>query len=78
MARDYAGILGPLAFATLLIRGVLHDGSAEATLKIAALGLLGFTLLGLVAGKIAAVTVRDAVAARVNAQLNEADHKRGT
>jgi hypothetical protein len=70
VARVYAGILGPLAFLTILARGVWHAGPAEGTLLAAWQGMWVFAALGGVAGWIAQRTVDESVRARVARQLS--------
>jgi hypothetical protein len=69
MARYYAGILGSLAFATVIMRGLLHGAGADSTLGTAMLCLLGFTLVGLVVGHLAATTIHEGVWQRMSAEL---------
>ncbi|MGO8690755.1 MAG: hypothetical protein ACLQLG_14120 [Thermoguttaceae bacterium] len=69
MARSYAGILGPLAFLTVLARGLLGGGGTEPVLYQAWLSLLAFAALGCVIGWFAERTVRDSVNGRIAAEL---------
>jgi len=69
VAPVYAGILGPLAFLTTLLRGTLHGGQADAVLFSAWCCLWAFAAVGYVVGWIAERTVADAVAGRVAAEL---------
>ena len=64
MGRVYAGILGPLACATVLARGTLQGASADATLKTACLCLFAFAALGALLGQAARIIVEDSVRAR--------------
>ena len=69
MGRKYAGILGPLACATVVTRGLLGRHSVEATLLTAALCLFVFAALGYVLGELAGWTMTEAMKARMNAEL---------
>lgn len=69
MAPVYAGILGPLAFLTTLLRGTLHGGQADAVLFSAWCCLWAFAVVGFLVGWVAERTVADAVAGRVAAEL---------
>ncbi|HVX15850.1 MAG TPA: hypothetical protein VHC22_32000 [Pirellulales bacterium] len=53
MARSYGGILGLLAFTTVIARGCIHGGGADSTLFAAWLGLLIAYPLGCVVGALA-------------------------
>ncbi len=67
MGRSYAGILGPLAFATVIVRGLLAGADVIATLKTASAALFVFAAVGYVAGRVAAGIVRDSVHAKYQA-----------
>ena len=69
MGRKYAGILGPLACATVVARGLLGRHSVEATLLSASLCLFAFAAVGFVLGELAAWIVADAMRARLQAEL---------
>lgn len=69
MGRTYAGILGSLAFTTMLARGVIDRSGAEATLILATISLFAFAGLGYVVGQIADSIVLEAVKFRFNAEL---------
>ena len=61
MARLYAGILGLLAFLTILVRGMLHGGSPESVLWSAWCSLVVFMLIGGVLGWMAGWIVEDTI-----------------
>ena len=61
MGRSYAGILGPLAFAMVIARGVVSQAGVEATLLAASAALFVFAAIGYVVGQIAAHLVRESV-----------------
>lgn len=61
MGRNYAGILGPLAFGLIVARGVILGGGVEGTLLAASLASLAFATLGYVAGQMADHLIRESV-----------------
>jgi hypothetical protein len=52
VGRIYSGVLGPLAMAVVLIRGLKYGQTAESTLWTASLGLAIFAGAGYVLGQI--------------------------
>jgi hypothetical protein len=75
VGRIYAGILGPTAFATALLRGLLHQGGIESTVLSAWLALLAFAATGFVAGQIAGWVVADSVRSQVLDEMARQDAK---
>lgn len=69
MGPRYAGVLGPVAFATLLIRGLRCGATPAATVLAAWLGLLGFAALGYVVGRLAEWIVEQSVRWQFEAEL---------
>lgn len=69
MGRAYAGILGPLAFVAVLVRGFRHGGAAESILLAAWLGLVAMALVGLVAGRLANGIVEESVRGKMMEEL---------
>ena len=69
MARIYAGILGPLAFLTSLVREAIHGEASESMLLAASCSLWVFALLGCVVGWLAGWIVKESVEATVSAEL---------
>jgi hypothetical protein len=65
----YAGVLGPVAFATILARGLIDASAVETTLKIAICCLFAFAAIGYVAGRIADLMVVESVRARFQQEL---------
>jgi hypothetical protein len=61
VARLYAGILGLLAFLTILVRGLLHGVDPEWVIWSAWHHLLAFTLVGAAVGWMAGWIVEDAI-----------------
>jgi len=69
MGRSYAGILGLLAFCTVVVRGTIDGAGVESTMKLACLCLFGFALIGLVVGNLASWIVEEAVMTRLKIDL---------
>jgi hypothetical protein len=61
MGQTYAGVLGPLAFATTLARGILAGHGLEPTMLAASIALFAFAALGFVTGKLADYLVGESV-----------------
>lgn len=71
MGRKYAGILGPLAFATVLFRGLVLADGLDPTLKLAMLSLFSFAALGFLIGRIAEATVLESVKSRFDLEMQK-------
>jgi hypothetical protein len=69
LGRAYAGILGPLAFIAVLIRGWRLGWPAESILLAAWLAFVALALVGLVIGWLGAWIVDDSVRARMLAEM---------
>jgi len=69
MGRQYAGVLGLIAFCVLTARGAVHGGSAESTIVNAILGMFIFAAIGWIVGLIAASTVVQSVRNQANEEL---------
>jgi hypothetical protein len=69
MARIYAGILGLLAFATVVARGLVHAGSASETIRQASMVMFVFTAVGYAVGRVAQWTVDDSVRGRLAGEI---------
>ena len=65
MGRNYAGVLGLLAFFTTVARGVTHGAGAESTLMNACLALVVFAVVGFVIGSLAAWNVEQSIRAQL-------------
>jgi hypothetical protein len=76
VGRTYAGILGPTAFLTVLVRGWKSAGGVEATLLAAWLALMVFAAAGYVAGQIAAWIVSESVRKQVQDELDRQEAER--
>jgi hypothetical protein len=61
MGRAYAGILGPLALALIVLRGLKERAGMEATLAAALGGMVLFAAVGYLAGRLAEHLVEEAV-----------------
>jgi hypothetical protein len=75
MGRSYAGILGPLAFATVIARGVLSQAGLEGTLLAASAALFVFAAIGYVVGQTAAHLVGESVRTQFQVALAAWDDK---
>jgi hypothetical protein len=82
VGRHYAGILGPLAFFTIAVRGLMQGAGVQSTLLWAAIQLFLFAFIGYVVGQLADwvvfESVRDKVAAEIEAHQSKppaATHK---
>ncbi|TWT86536.1 hypothetical protein Mal64_33620 [Pseudobythopirellula maris] len=73
MARVYAGVLGFLAAAVTLARGVFAGSGLEGTATDALLAMAALAAVGAVVGQIAETTVDESVRWRLEKQLAEAD-----
>lgn len=69
MSRTYAGILGPLAMAVVICRGLVESGGVESTLSLATVYLIVFSVVGAIIGHIAQATVDESVRAKLELQL---------
>ncbi len=69
MGRSYAGILGPLAFALTIARGLMLGGGVNDTLLAASIGLFVCGGLGYVVGQIAQSTVDESVRTRLAVEM---------
>ncbi len=69
MAQIYAGILGPLAFVTAIVRGMIHGGGADEVLPGAWCCLLLFAVAGAILGLVGEWVVEDAVRTKIRAEL---------
>ena len=69
MARIYAGILGLLAFATVVARGLAYGGPGGELIWSAVLGMFGFAAVGYAIGRTAQWIVDDSVRGRLAAEM---------
>jgi hypothetical protein len=69
MGRVYAGILGPLAMAVMICRGIKDSAGVEGTLTMAIAALAIYAIVGAVLGQIAQSTVDESVRLKIEKQL---------
>ncbi|MEX2138834.1 MAG: hypothetical protein WD894_06205 [Pirellulales bacterium] len=69
MARIYAGILGLLAFAAVMARGIVHGGAPGAIIWQAVASLFAFAALGYAIGRTAQWVIDDSVRGQLTSQL---------
>jgi hypothetical protein len=69
MGRIYAGILGPLAMAVVICRGLLGSAGVEGTLTQATLYLALFAVVGATLGHLAQTTIDESVRTKLQSQL---------
>ncbi len=69
MGRTYAGVLGCLAFATVLVHGAMHQAGVESTILRAVGMLMGFAVVGFLLGSVAQDVVEESVRARMAQEL---------
>lgn len=74
MGRIYAGILGVIAFLTVLVRGLIGGGNVETTMQAAVVSLAFMALVGAVIGRLAAWFVEDSIRWQVQCELE--NHQR--
>jgi AAA+ superfamily predicted ATPase len=75
MGRTYAGILGSLAFSTVVLRGAIAGLSAPSTLLTATISLFAFAGIGWIAGSLAETIVDEAVRSRFQTELAAAEEE---
>ncbi len=73
MGRAYAGILGSLAFATIICRAILTGGSTESALGLASYSTFAFASIGWLAGTIAEQTLNEAVRLRFEKEMKASE-----
>jgi hypothetical protein len=69
MGRTYAGILGVIAFLTVLLRGLIDGGSVETTMQTAVASLALMALLGAIIGRLGAWFVEDSIRWQIQCEL---------
>ncbi len=81
MGRTYAGILGLVAFGTVIARSLLRGGNVDTTLMTACGALFAFAALGYIIGSIAERTIVEAIEIQFHARwqaLESADQPADT
>ena len=71
MANLYAGILGLIAFLTVLIRAAIAGGGFEGTIQAGCVALAVFATLGFLAGKAATFVVDESVRLQLRDEWKE-------
>lgn len=71
MGRSYAGILGPVAFVTMLARGLLAGSGADGVIWAALGCLFLFAGIGYLCGQLAENVVLDSVKQRFHEELEQ-------
>jgi hypothetical protein len=74
MGREFAGILGLVAFCTTVLRGTIA-GTADNALLTATVHLFAFAAAGWILGTIAQHTIDQSVRARFAAELQAAEEQ---
>lgn len=69
MGRAYGGILGVIAFLTVLGRGLFDGGGVETTMGTAVASLFVMTAVGAIAGRLAAWCVEESIRWQVQAHV---------
>ena len=72
MGREFAGILGLVAFSTTVLRGAIA-GEADSALLNATIHLFAFAASGWILGTIADSTIEQSVRARFAAEMQAAE-----
>lgn len=73
MGREYGGILGFLAFTTVLARSFVSGGGFDDTIGLALIMLFAFAGVGYVIGNIAEQTVRESVLSILESKVQALD-----
>jgi hypothetical protein len=69
MGRLYAGVLGSLAMAVVLCRGVKDSSGVDGSLILATISMIIFAVMGAVLGHIAQLTVDESVRLKMEREL---------
>lgn len=69
MGRTYAGILGLVAFATFVARGLIDHATGGSVMVQAAAGLFAFAAIGWIVGTLAETTIVQSVQATIDAEI---------
>ncbi len=71
MGRHYAGVLGAVAFVTIVTRGLLERAEFDQTLKSAILFLVIFSFVGFLVGRLAGWIIFESVRSQWTGQRSE-------
>ncbi len=69
MGSSYAGILGPIAFVSMITRGLIGGSSANSVLISSAVSLITFAAIGYVTGRLAEQVVLESVKLRFDREM---------
>lgn len=69
MSRIYAGVLGTLAMAVVICRGLIDASGAQSTLASATLWMIVLALVGSILGHLAQTTVDESVRTRLEREM---------
>ncbi|HZZ29442.1 MAG TPA: hypothetical protein VFE46_15700 [Pirellulales bacterium] len=69
MGRRYAAVLGMLAFAAILARGMVAGGAWDSVLSQAIAALFAFAVVGGITGWLAERMIDDSLRSQLNAEL---------
>jgi hypothetical protein len=69
MGSSYAGILGPIAFVSMLARGIVGGSSTDSVLLSSTVCLIAFAAIGYVIGRLADQTVLESVKQRFDREI---------
>jgi tetrahydromethanopterin S-methyltransferase subunit C len=69
MGRTYAGILGVIAFLTVLVRGLIDGRSAETIMQAAVTSLVIMAVVGAIVGRLAAWLIEDTIRWQIHREL---------
>jgi hypothetical protein len=75
MGRAYAGVLGPLAFALCVARGIAAGSGVEGMLLAASAALFAFAAIGYLIGQTADYLVSDSVRTQFQVAMAAWDEK---
>lgn len=69
MGHTYAGILGVVAFLTVIGRGLIDGGGVETTLRFAVASLFVMAAVGMIVGRLAEWFVEESMRWQIQAEL---------
>lgn len=75
MATQFAGILGLIAFAIVVLRSVIWGAGVEGTIEVACISLVVFAGLGWCAGRLAQRVVDEGVETVIQEELAKLDQQ---
>ncbi|MEX0936773.1 MAG: hypothetical protein WDZ59_02855 [Pirellulales bacterium] len=82
MGRNYAGIMGALAWVVVVVRGIKDGGSAQSVMTAATVSVIAFAALGWIVGSMAQwivdQSVRDQWARQQGSASGDSNNQHGT